>query len=454
MTADDTAGAARPSILRRAFRSSSFILIGYAGSQGMRLAANLILTRLLFPEAFGIMALVGVVTVGLAMFSDVGISPSIMQSKRGDDPAFLNTAWTIQVMRGFSLWLAACALAWPMAWLYGAPDMMLYLPIAGIALALAGFNPTRIETAQRHLLVGRLTVLDLASQAIAVVSMVSLAWITGSVLALVLGGVIGALAKLLLTQRYLPGIVNRFQWETAAASELIHFGKWIFLSTAAWFLSSQGDKAILGGFLTLETLGIYNIGFFLASFPMALGQQVVGKVLIPIYRDTPPGESPENAAKLRKMRYALGVPILTLMLVAAFAGPWVVSLLYDARYMHAGAILVLLAVGQIPQVVGLSYDQAALAAGDSRRFFYFTSLRAVFQVGFLLLGVELYGLIGALIAFSVASLMVYPVHVWLARHHRVWDPLHDLLLMGIGVLGAAGALWLHQGAIAALIAAT
>jgi len=441
-------------LMARAMRSSSLIVIGYGGSQAMRLAANLILTRLLFPEAFGMMALVGVVTIGLAMFSDVGISPSISQSRRGDDPDFLNTAWTIQVIRGFALWIAACALAWPVAQFYGEPDLALYLPIAGISLAIAGFNPTRIETAHRHLLVGRLTMLDLAAQAIGVVAMVALAWALQSVMALVIGGVLGALAKLALTHYGLPGLGNRLRWERPAAAELIRFGKWIFLSTAFWFMSSQGDKAILGKFLPLNTLGVYNIGFFLAAFPLALGQAVVGKVLIPIYRDTPPTASPENARKLRKMRYAMGLPIMGLVIVMAFFGPALVDLLYDERYVHAGAILVLLAAAQLPQVLGLSYDQAALAAGDSRRFFVFSCVRAVLQVGFLLIGVSLYGLIGALVALCGSTLLTHLVAIWLARHHGVWDPVHDVALFSVGVVVAATSLWLHWGAILAMVAAT
>jgi hypothetical protein len=61
---------------------------------------DLILTRLLFPEAFGLMALVQVFMGGLQMFSDLGVNMSIIQSKRGEDPDFLNTAWTFQILRG------------------------------------------------------------------------------------------------------------------------------------------------------------------------------------------------------------------------------------------------------------------------------------------------------------------------------------------------------------------
>lgn len=71
--------------------------------QLIRLGSNLILTRLLFPEAFGLMALVQTFMTGLAMFSDIGIGPSIIQNRRGEDPDFLNTAWTIQIGRGVML---------------------------------------------------------------------------------------------------------------------------------------------------------------------------------------------------------------------------------------------------------------------------------------------------------------------------------------------------------------
>jgi O-antigen/teichoic acid export membrane protein len=98
-------------LVARVMRSSAFTALGYGASQAMRLASNLVLTRLLFPEAFGMMALVSVFIVGLTMFSDVGVGPSILQHRRGDDRDFLNTAWTVQVIRGGILWIMTLALA-------------------------------------------------------------------------------------------------------------------------------------------------------------------------------------------------------------------------------------------------------------------------------------------------------------------------------------------------------
>ena len=90
------------SIKAKSVRSSGLTFLSIGGSNGLRLVSNLILTRLLFPEAFGLMALVQVFIAGLNMFSDAGIRTAIIRHTRGDDPDFLNTAWTIQIIRGMS----------------------------------------------------------------------------------------------------------------------------------------------------------------------------------------------------------------------------------------------------------------------------------------------------------------------------------------------------------------
>ncbi len=437
-------------LMARVLRSASWLLIGYGGSQALRLASNLILTRLLFPEAFGMMALVTVITVGLALFSDIGVGPSIAQSPRGDDPVFLDTAWTLQVIRGGILWALTFVLAWPIAQFYAAPDLMLYLPIAGSALAIAGFNPTRIETAHRHLLVGRVTAVDLASQLLSLIAMVVLAVVTQSVLALVVGGVLQSAVKLLLAQRLLPGHRNRLHWNKTAADELIRFGKWIFLSTAFWFITSQGDRAILGKFVPLETLGIYNIAFFLASFPMALGYAVNQKLMIPIYRDKPAHADPSNRRKQRMLRAGLSGGLLSLLFTLAVAGPWLVGLLYDARYELAGPIIVILALCTAPAVIVMTYDQAALAAGDSRLFFVLNAVRAIAQTSLFLAGVLWLGLPGGVLAMGGAMVVTYPVILHLARKHQVWDPQHDLVCFVITLTVGGIALHLHWQEIADL----
>ncbi|MER2507287.1 MAG: oligosaccharide flippase family protein [Amaricoccus sp.] len=438
-------------LIARAMRSSAWTLGGYGAAQAIRLASNLILTRILFPETFGMMALVTIAMVGLQQFSDVGIGPSINQNRRGDDPDFLDTAWTIQVVRGLMLWGATCALAWPVSQFYGEPQLLHLLPATGLTLVISGFNPTRIETAHRHLMIGRVTLLDLGSQIVGLAATIGLAIAIRSVWALVIGGIAASIAKLVLCKVFLPGQSNRFHWEPAAAHDLIHFGKWIFLSTMCGFMIAQGDRVILGKYLSLEMLGIYNIGYFLASFPLLLGGAVVGRVMIPLYRECPPAASAGNYRKLHLMRMPLTSLLLALLMVLAFFGVKVVGMLYDSRYHLAGPIVVLIASLQLPQVIGLTYDQAALAAGDSRRFFVLLSSRAALMTSFMLIGAHNWGLIGALVGQGLATALVYPVVIWIARRYRAWDPMHDVTFALVGGAFGALALWLNQDALAPLL---
>lgn len=439
------------SLSARVLRSSMLTVGGFGFSQVLRLASNLLLTRLLFPEAFGMMALVMIFIQAVYQFSDLGVTPAIMQSKRGDDPEYLNTAWTIQVIRGFGLWAVASALAWPMSLFYGEPQLMHLLPVAALSLVISGFDPTKIDTANRHLLLGRVTALDMVTQVTGITSAVVLAWLTGSVWALVFSNLISAVVQVVINTLFLPGPNNRFRWEKAAARELINFGKWIFVSTIAGFLFQQGDKILLGKYLTLDNFGVYSIGFFLASFPLLLGNMVTGKILIPIYREAPPKDSPENFAKLRRMRVIVTAGLLAMLCGFSLLGVWLVGVMYDDRYAAAGPMVVLIAVMQMPQVIVLTYDMAALAMGDSKRFFVLAGTRAVLTLATLLIGLELAGVIGGIVARGVSTLLAYPVVVWLSRRTGAWDVWHDvgfaLLAVGLG----AGALAFHWDEVATLV---
>lgn len=427
----------------RALRGASLTMLGFGGMQAIRLASNLILTRLLFPDVFGIMALVMVIIQGVNNFSDVGITPAILQSRRGDDPRFLDTAFTMQAIRGLGLWIACCALALPVAQFYGVPELAWYLPVAGFTAVIHGLLPTRIETANRHLQLGRLTLVELATALVSTAISVGLAAAMGTAWALVIGLVLGAFVKLAMTWQLLPGTPNRFHWDRAAAAELIRFGKWIFPSTIVGFAIAQGDKAILGKYLTLEQLGIYNIAFFLASFPLSLGIAVMSRVMIPVYRGAAEAEDPRAAARrVRRVRAVLTGGLLLMVLVMALLGPTLVNLLYDDRYAGAGQILRAIACATIPALIGLSYDQSALSAGDTRGFFWLALLRAVLFLGLFLTGVHYAGIPGALAGQALATVLAYPMLAHIARRHGFWDPLHDA---GFAILGLAMALALLLG---------
>lgn len=447
----ETAAPPRQNLASRALGSSAWSMANFGLGQVMRLGSNLVLTRILSPEDFGLMALVTSFLIGLTMFSDMGFGPSIMQSRRGDDPDFLNTIWTLKIIRGFLIFLAALAMAWPLAWFYDAPQFSWVFPVAASSLIVGGFFPTRIDSAARHLRLGRLTVIELSNQLIGILLTVAAALILQSVWALVWGNVLGAFAQLLMFRLFLPGHRNRLRMEPEARAEVMKFGKWIFFSTICGFLLFQGDRIVLGRVLTLDQLGVYNIGLFLATVPIMLGSTIAGRLFIPIYRQHPPEDSAENMRILARTRAGLTALLLVAAIALAWVGPPLVELLYDQRYHTAGGILVAIACIQMIQIIPISYEYSALAAADSRGFFIMQSSRALIYFVLVAVGAFLFGLAGLLAAQALAQVLCYPVTVWLARQHKAWDPRHDLIAAMLALVAAGLSFGLHSDVILAAL---
>lgn len=431
----------------KALRGSAWTVAGYGGAQVLRLVSNLVLTRLLVPEAFGLMSLVSVFMQGLSMFSDIGIGPSIIQNKRGDEPAFLNTAWTIQVIRGLFLWMGACALAYPVASIYAEPSLLYLLPAVGLTAIIAGFSPTKLFTANRHLALARLTTIDLGSQILTLTITVVFAWAFNNVWALVVGSIIGALIKLALSFLVIEGPGNRFHWDTSASHELIHFGKWLFLTSICGFVVDQVDKVILGHSLTAAELGVYGVGSLMGLVPLFLVGAVASKVLLPIYRTKVPAVDPIDRRSIFKAKAMLNLGFLGMSSVFVLGGPIVISLLYDNRYSEAGGITTLVCACSFARHLCVVNDCAFLAVGKSKVFALVVFVSAVSQLVATLIGVTYWGIGGVVLATAIGPAISYLVIIFHIRPLRIWFKGWDALMILLSTSMCLLGFWLHGDVI-------
>ncbi|MDP2246944.1 MAG: oligosaccharide flippase family protein, partial [Nitrosomonadales bacterium] len=235
------------SLKSRAIRAGFWTIFGHGSGQFIRLATNLVMTRLLVPEMFGVMAIVTVIMIGLVMFSDLGLRQNIIQSKRGDDPVFLDTAWTVQAIIGIGLWLLSVVVALlfyaagqsgiiAAGTVYSHPILPWVIPVSVLAVLIKSFEPTWTATASRRLDQSKITMIEIASQLFSVLVMVVWAMFDRSIWALVAGGVSASLARSFIVWILIPGPRNHWRIDPASMHEIFHFGKWLFWSSILTFL--------------------------------------------------------------------------------------------------------------------------------------------------------------------------------------------------------------------------
>jgi len=417
----------------RAVRGSFWTMLGYGVSQAIRLASNLILTRILFPEAFGLMAIIQVFMQGISMFSDLGIGASIIQNRRGNDPIFLDTAWSVQVIRGILLFLLIAAISNPISLIYDAPILAYLMPVAGTSAIINGLMPMKLQTANRNMILGNLTIIEITSQIISVISLILIALWTHSVWSLVAGGIIASTAKLYCVFRFLDGRRSWFFWDPDSVRDLINFGKWIFLGSIVGFFANQGDKLILASYMTKAELGVYSVAFSIASICWVVNSKLNHHVFFPIYsqlKDLSPSELRPKIYKARVYMCSFLLPPLLLLIIF---GSEVINILYDERYSQAGWMIQIICSGYALSVatgIGPFY----LAQGNSKLMTILIVVKAVIFMTCMLVGGELFGVLGVIVGAAISHLAFYLVESMVYRYYGLWIWRLDVVFLSV-ILG-------------------
>ena len=441
---DNAAGLAKGSLKQRAIRGSGWTIGGYGLAQVLRFGNNVALAYLLADgarDAFGLMMLINVCIQGLQMFSDVGIGPALVTSRRGDDD-FLNTAWTIQVGRGFMLWLVSCALAYPAAQWFGQPQLAAMLPVAGLSTLLAGFNSTDLFTLNRHLRLRGVVLLEAGTQVVAILVCCVLAWHWQSVWALVFGGVAAAGVKMLASHLLVPGHRNGFRWDPAAVKEQFTFGRWIFISTVITFAAANVDRVLLGRFVSDEAiLGVYSVAWGLAQVGIQLVKKLNQMVGFPALADLHRRDVERFRLRLGHLRMLVLGTLTPCVAVGAWLAPHFITLIYPDKFADAGWMLTALAVGILAELVINSYFMAYFAAGSTFRVMLGVGLQFLVTVACVWVGYEWAGVPGYVLSLSLVQWVMYPVHAVLAGTMRVWQPWIDLPVLAVSGVAGFSALW-------------
>lgn len=400
------------SLKKLAIRSAIWTIAGYGANQVIRFGSNLILTRLLVPEFFGLMALVNTLRVGIELFSDLGISQSVVNNKRGEEPAFLNTAWTLQIIRGFIIWGFCLLITLPVAKFYEDSRLLWLIPIVGITSVVDGFSSTAIHSLHRSMEMGRYTVFELILQILTLSTLIFLAWIYPSVLSLAVGGVIASLMRMVGSYWLIPGYKNRFAWDKDAVEQIVSFGKWMFIASALIFVAEQADRLILGKLLSFQMLGVYTIAYTLASIPREVIKQLSHRVIFPAISNRTDLTRESLKAKILTQRRLILIGFAVFLAALVTVGDLVIAILYDKRYTQATWMMPILCSGIWFSLLFHTTSPALLAIGKPLYAAQSNFARFILIAVGLNLGFYFYGILGAVIVIGISDFPLYIVNLY------------------------------------------
>ena len=308
----------------RVLRSGVWLVAGDAAARAAGMLKVAILGRLLSPSDFGLMGVAVVLLGWLDYFTQTGITAALIQWP-GTIGAYLDVAWTIQVLRGVGLAAIIAAVAPLWARFFDAPGAADVIRLAALVPLLRAFvNPAvvylRKEVDFRREVLWRLSGVT-AGLVVAIPA--ALAW--RNVWALV-SSVVAAQAVETACSYLIEPYRPRLRPDPAQMRELFRLGRWFFWANVVSFVGLQLDSLGVGKILGATALGFYQMAHQLAFLPASqLGTHVQG-VIFPAFSKLA-AEVDLRRALFRTLTLVASAVIPVAFFMTLFADPVVVLVL-------------------------------------------------------------------------------------------------------------------------------
>ena len=432
------------SLVKRGFSNNvAALAMTQAGSAALRFGGNLVLTRLLAPEAFGVMLVVTSVAYILTMLTETGVSPFIIRAEGGDDPRRLDTLWTVSVLRG-ALTMTLVIIGAPLfAHAIGKPEVALPLQVASVMLLIQGCRSVAPYVALRRHEAAKNAWIELGGQVVSLPVTVGLVWATGSYWGLVFGTVLGSVVTTVATYLFYEESSRRFALDRGVFGELWRFSRFIAASSLTTVVVMQFDKMFVIASFSLAGAGLYAIASNFAMIPNLFADAYYSRVYMPLVSERLRREAPSAALFYRPMRFVRPLVVFACAGGVTF-GATFVELIFPASYAEAGAFLSVLVIRPLLGALCKPTGMLLVSNQMARERFYGDCLRVLWVVAASLLGWHYYGVWGLLWAVALTELLptIYQYAV-VARLGVV--RLRDEADVAVAVALGAGAGWLADG---------
>jgi O-antigen/teichoic acid export membrane protein len=242
---------------------------------------TVVLAKLLSPADFGILAVSMIAANALDTLTETGFQAALIQ-KKDHASSYLDTAWTINVIRGLFLFSVLFFAAPLIARFFNAPDALPIIRVVACSSIISSLKNIGIIYFQKNLEYRKYYTYEVSSTLIDLSVSILLAFLLRSVWALVLGGLAGNLSRCVLSY-VLHSYRPHFRLDQTQMHELIDFGKWIMASSVLLFLLSNSADIFIGKFMGMNALGLYQMAGLLAYLPSSEIAYVVSQVTFSAY---------------------------------------------------------------------------------------------------------------------------------------------------------------------------
>jgi O-antigen/teichoic acid export membrane protein len=389
------------SIWRIAARSITFIRI-------------IVLARLLAPGDFGLMGIALLIMGFLETFSQTGFNSALVQ-KSGNIRSYLDTAWSIAIVRGLILGGILIAVAPLVASFFDTPAAKEIIQVLAAAIIIKGLENVGMVYLTKELQFRRLFVYQMVGGVVELGTAIAAALILRNAWALVYGLLAGYMVKTVLSYILHP-YRPRPKLVVERIKELYGFGKWVFVSSMFVYLLQHGADFLVGKILGAVALGFYQMAYRISNLAATEITKVVNRVSFPAF-----SLLQEDKKRLleaySKTVYGITFASMPIAAGVAFLAPDLIRVLLGQKWMEIVPAVQILALWGVLRSLSAASGPLFLGIGrpDISTRLQFAKLIAIACIVYPF--TVQWGIVGTSLSMALVALFIDPLsmHICISK---------------------------------------
>ena len=399
--------------------------IGRIIGQVISWTGTIYVMRLLSPADYGLAAISMSLIAMISVVAEMGIGAGLIQAEEVNDDQ-LRSLFTVSLAFGLAGTLLVMALAPAAGIFFQSTAVVPLVQVGSVQLLAASFSVIPDAMLRRAMRFKAAAVIELISGLVASVVTVYLAFSGWAVWALVLGPLLGLLARVVLMNVVMPSLL----WPSLRYSDskdIVAFGVKISLSRVVSYVSGQSDMLIAGRFLDKSAVGAYSVAMNLATLPLSKAMGVLNHVAYPAIADlrrTQVNVRPHLLVGLRVSATA----ILPLLWGLAAVSQWLLPAVLGPHWESAVLPMQIVCLALPLRMVSVLMSTAVQGLGYAGTDFANTLTGVMVMPACFLAGVQ-FGVAGLAAAWLVGLPLVISLNLRRARPVLMlsgWDALRAL----------------------------
>jgi len=393
--------SSKPSLAQQAGNATLWRGSALATEKLIFFARLLVLARLVVPEDFGLVAIGMTVTMLVNELTNFGLIPALVQTP-AKQKQHLDTAWSISVMRGLFITVVLFVAAPFIAELFAEPRATNIIRVLALATLAQSAASIEIATITRALHFRALATIQLSSAVINTVISIYFARTHGA-WALVWGHIGGAVVYMIgsyVVAPYRPAV----HLAGNATSQLIRFGRWIFLTGLLGAMFHTVLRWMISKRLGVAELGLFFLAARLAFLPAQLTISVLYDIAFPVYSRLQ-DDVDKMARVFRAMLIGMLALLLPMSLIFLALVPGLVEHVLGDRWLETTEIMQILILASLAGALGDSLVPLLKGTGRPEKIAAVDAFRLVILTILAWGMIGTFGIVGAGMAY-LASMII------------------------------------------------